>query len=70
MHRRSSAPRRVLRPTATFDERLLWVSAAIGQVGAAEPEPPMAAAIPAPEKVSEKATSHKSRGRKFSVGSQ
>lgn len=59
-----------LHPTATFDEGSHGVRASLGQSEAAEPGPPKVVAIPEPGRALEKATSHKSRGRKFSVGSQ
>lgn len=59
-----------LLPIATFDEGLRGVRASLGQSGAAELGPPKVAAIPDPQKVWEKATSYKSRERKFFAGSQ
>lgn len=59
-----------LRPTATFDGGSRGVHASHGQSGAAEPGLPKVAAIPDPRKVAGEVTSHKSRERKFSAGSQ
>ncbi len=69
--RRSPAPKPGTPPHCHVRRRIArGVRASLGQSGAAQLRPPKVAASPHPRKPREKATSHKSRKRKFSPGSQ